>query len=50
MSTGVDDLVVITLTYSSVGIAQLSASISYDISCDAVICGTASSTPVLESY
>ena len=38
--TGVDDLVVITLTYSSGGIAQLSASISYDISCDAVICGT----------
>ncbi len=41
LPTGVDDLVVITLTYSNGGIAQLSASISYDVPCDAVICGTA---------
>ena len=40
LSTGVDDLAVITLTYSGGRIAQLSCSISYDISCDAVICGT----------
>ena len=40
VSTGVDDLAVITLTYSGGRIAQLSCSISYDISCDAVICGT----------
>ena len=40
LSTGVDDLAVITLTYSGGRIAQLSCSISYDISCDAVVCGT----------
>ena len=40
LSTGVDDLAVITLTYSGDRIAQISCSISYDISCDAVICGT----------
>ncbi len=40
LQTGVDDLAVMTLTYSDGGIAQLSASISYDVSCDAVICGT----------
>ena len=40
LSTGVDDLAVMILTYSNGGIAQLSASISYDICCDAVICGT----------
>lgn len=40
LPTGVDDLAVMTLTYSDGGIAQLSASISYDIPCDAVICGT----------
>ena len=40
LSTGVDDLAVITLTYSGGRIAQISCSISYDISCDAVICGT----------
>lgn len=40
LSTGVDDLAVITLTYSGGRIAQLSCSISYDLSCDAVVCGT----------
>lgn len=36
----VDDLAVITLTYGNGGIAQLTCSISYDIPCDAVVCGT----------
>ncbi len=40
LPTGVDDLAVITLTYTGGRIAQLSCSISYDVSCDAVICGT----------
>ena len=40
LSTGVDDLAVITLTYSRGRIAQLTCSISYDIACDAVVCGT----------
>lgn len=40
LPTGVDDLAVMTLTYSDGGIAQLSASISYAMSCDAVVCGT----------
>lgn len=40
LSTGVDDLAVITLTYGSGGIAQLSCSISYSMACDAVVCGT----------
>ena len=40
LSTGVDDLAVMTLTYSRGRIAQLSCSISYDMSCDAVVCGT----------
>ena len=40
LSTGVDDLAVMTLTYSRGRIAQLSCSISYDIACDAVVCGT----------
>ena len=40
LETGVDDLAVMTLTYSGGRIAQLSCSISYDISCDAVVCGT----------
>ena len=39
LPTGVDDLAVITLTYAGGRIAQLSCSISYDVSCDAVICG-----------
>ncbi len=40
LPSGVDDLAVITLTYSKGEIAELSCSISYDMSCDAVICGT----------
>lgn len=40
LSSGVDDLAAITLTYSNGGIAQLTCSISYSIACDAVICGT----------
>lgn len=40
LETGVDDLAVMTLTYSRGRIAQLTCSISYDISCDAVVCGT----------
>ena len=40
LPTGVDDLAVITLTYSNNRIAQLSCSISYDISCEVVVCGT----------
>ena len=40
LPTGVDDLAVITLTYSGGRIAQLSCSISYNVACDAVICGT----------
>lgn len=40
LDTGVDDLAVITLEYSRGRIAQLSCSISYNFSCDAVICGT----------
>ena len=40
LSTGVDDLAVITLTYANGGIAQLSCSISYSMTCDAVVCGT----------
>lgn len=40
LPTGVDDLAVITLTYSNNRIAQLSCSISYDIMCEAVVCGT----------
>lgn len=38
--SGVDDLAVMTLTYNNGGIAQLTCSVSYDIPCDAVICGT----------
>ena len=40
LESGVDDLAVITLTYSKGEIAQLSCSISYSMSCDAIICGT----------
>lgn len=40
LPTGVDDLAVITLTYASGAIAQLSCSISYSMVCDAVVCGT----------
>lgn len=40
LRNGVDDMAVVTLTYSGGRIAQLSCSISYDIACDAVICGT----------
>ena len=40
LPTGVDDLAVITLTYAGGRIAQLTCSISYDIACDAVVCGT----------
>lgn len=40
LSNGVDELTVITLTYSGGRIAQLTSSISYSMSCDAVICGT----------
>ena len=40
LPTGVDDLAAMTLTYSHGRIAQLSCSISYDMSCDAVVCGT----------
>ena len=40
LKTGVDDLAAITLTYSGGRIAQLTSSLSYDITCDAVICGT----------
>ena len=40
LPTGVDDLAVITLTYRGGRIAQLSCSISYDMACDAVVCGT----------
>ena len=40
LPSGVDDLAAITLTYSDGEIAQLTCSISHDMSCDAVICGT----------
>lgn len=40
LPNGVDDLAVMTLTYPCGGIAQLTCSISYDIACDAVVCGT----------
>ena len=40
LSTGVDGTAVITLTYSGGRIAQLCCSISFDMACDAVVCGT----------
>lgn len=40
LPSGVDDLAAMTLTYSGGGIAQLTCSISHDMPCDAVICGT----------
>lgn len=40
LPNGVDDLATMTLTYSRGEIAQLTCSISHDMSCDAVVCGT----------
>lgn len=40
LPNGVDEFATITLTYQNGGIAQLTCSIAYDLSCDAVICGT----------
>ena len=40
LPTGVDDFAIITLTYENGGLAQLTCGISYDLACDAVICGS----------
>ena len=40
LPTGVDNLAAVTLTYSGGRIAQLTCSMSYEIMCDAVVCGT----------
>ena len=40
LPTGVDETAVITLTYSGGRIAQICCSISFKISCDAIVCGT----------